>query len=266
MGQGVCAMELGLEGRRALVTGAGRGIGRSVALCLAKEGARVAVVSRTEADLEDLVQKMGGAARGHASISMDLMPNGAPEQLVARLRQSAFDPIEIIVHNLGGTLEVRDPFCSIEDWRRVWRFNFEVAVELNRLLIPSMQQRRWGRIVHVSSIASLENQGPVTYCAVKASLTAYTRSLGRLLSPEGIIMTAVLPGAIMTEQGYWDVALKERPEHVKKFLEDRMASHRFGAPDEIGQPVAFLCSEQASFFVGSIVPIDGGQGRTFFGQ
>jgi len=258
-------MELGLQGRRALVTGAGRGIGRSAALCLAKEGARVAVVSRTAEELERLVQEMGGPAQGHCGVPMDLTPNGAPEQCVARLRQRAFEPIEILVHNLGGTLEVRDPFCPVEDWRRVWRFNFEVAVELNRLLIPSMQQRRWGRIVHIASIASVENQGPVTYCAVKAALAAYTRSLGRLLSPEGIIMTAVLPGAILTERGYWEVTSKERPEHVEKFLAERMASHRFGAPDEIGQPVAFLCSEHASFFVGSIVPIDGGQGRTFFG-
>jgi 3-oxoacyl-[acyl-carrier protein] reductase len=86
------------------------------------------------------------------------------------------------------------------------------------------------------------------------------------LAPDGIVITAVLPGAIFTEGGYWDITSKERPEHVKKYLEDRMAIHRFGQPDEIGNVVAFLCSEQASFCIGSIVPVDGGQGRSYFGQ
>ena len=87
-----------------------------------------------------------------------------------------------------------------------------------------------------------------------------------MLAPDGIVMTAVLPGAVFTEGGYWDIASTERPEHVEKYLEDRMAIHRFGKPDEIGNFVVFLCSEQASFCTGSIIPIDGGQGRGFFGQ
>jgi len=259
-------MKLGLKGRKALVTGAGRGIGHSIALCLAKEGAQVAVVSRTASDIDDLVVKMGGTAKGHGGIAMDLMQEGAPGKLVNKLKKSGFEPIDIVVHNLGGTLEIRDPYCSIDDWRKVWRFNLEIAIELNNLLIPDMQERHWGRIVHISSISAMENHGPVTYCAVKAALTAYSRSMGRFLSPDGIVMTAVLPGAIFTEGGYWDITAKERPDHVKKYLEDRMAIHRFGNPDEIGNVVAFLCSEQASFCIGSIIPVDGGQGRSYFGQ
>jgi NAD(P)-dependent dehydrogenase (short-subunit alcohol dehydrogenase family) len=259
-------MDLGLKGKRAIVTGAGKGIGRGIALCLAKEGAKIAVVSRTAKDIESLVKEMGGTAKGHCGVALDMMPDGAASILVDKLQSSGFDPIEIVVHNLGGTLEVREPFCSIEDWRRVWRFNLETAIELNNIVVPGMQKRKWGRIVHISSIAAMENQGPVTYCAVKAALTAYSRSMGRFLSPDGIIMTAVLPGAIMTEGGYWDVTAKTRLDHVKKYLEDRMAIHRFGNVDEIGNVVTFLCSEQASFCVGSIVPVDGGQGRGYFGQ
>ena len=259
-------MNFGLKGKRALVTGSGHGIGRTIALCLAKEGAKVAVVSRTGSDIDALVKEMGGNQKGHCGIAADLMPEGAPGKLVNKLKKAAFEPIDIIVHNLGGTLEIRDPFCSIDDWRMVWRFNMETVIELNNLLIPGMQARHWGRIVHISSISAMENHGPVSYCAVKAALTAYSRSMGRFLSPDGIVMTAVLPGAIFTEGGYWDITLKERPDHVKKYLEDRMAIHRFGSPEEIGNVVTFLCSEQASFCIGSIVPVDGGQGRSFFGQ
>jgi NAD(P)-dependent dehydrogenase (short-subunit alcohol dehydrogenase family) len=258
-------MELGLKGKKALVTGAGRGIGRSIASCLAKEGASVAVVSRTAREINSLVTEMGGTAKGHTGLTMDLSPEGAPGKLVNKLGKVGFEAIDIIVHNIGGTLEIRDPFCSIEDWRNVWRFNLEIDIELNNLLVPGMQKRHWGRIVHISSISAMENHGPVTYCAVKAALTAYSRSMGRFLAPDGIIMTAVLPGAVMTEGGYWDITSKDRPEHVKKYLDDRMAIHRFGNPDEIGNIVAFLCSEQASFCVGSVVPVDGGQGRGYFG-
>lgn len=259
-------MELGLGGRKSLVTGAGRGIGRSISLCLAKEGARVAIVSRTASDIDTLVKEMGGEESGHYGIAMDLVPEGSPDRLMERLEQAGFGPIDIVVHNMGGTLDITDPFCSIDAWRRVWRFNLEVAIELNLRLVPAMRERSWGRIVHISSISAMENHGPVTYCAVKAALTAYARSLGRVLAPDGIVVTAVLPGAILTEGGFWSIASKERPEHVQKYLAERMAIHRFGEPDEIGNAVAFLCSEKASFFIGSVVPIDGGQGRSFLGQ
>jgi NAD(P)-dependent dehydrogenase (short-subunit alcohol dehydrogenase family) len=259
-------MNLNLRGKRALVTGAGRGIGRSIALCLAREGASVSVVSRTLSDIESLVAEMGHEAVGHCGVVMDLALEAAPGQLIDSLSKKSFTPVDIVVHNLGGTLDVRDPFCSLEDWRRVWRLNVEIAIELNLLLVPAMRERRWGRIIHISSISAMENHGPVTYCAVKAALTAYARSLGRVLAPDGIVVTVVLPGAVFTEGGYWDIASRERPDHVQKYLADRMAIHRFGEPDEIGNAVAFLCSDKASFFIGSVVPIDGGQGRSFFGQ
>lgn len=259
-------MDLGIAGKRALVTGAGRGLGRSIVECLAREGVKVAVVSRTLSDIEALLNGIGGPQAGHSGKALDLLPSEAPGKLVSELQKDAFWPIDIVVHNLGGTQDVTDPFCSLADWRMLWRFNMEIALELNLLLLPEMKRRRWGRIVHITSIAATENQGPVPYCSIKAALTSYARSMGRVLAPEGIIMTAVLPGAVFTEGGYWDKTSRERPEHVRKYLSERMAIHRFGAPDEIGNAVAFLCSEHASFFVGSVVPIDGGQGRSFFGQ
>jgi 3-oxoacyl-[acyl-carrier protein] reductase len=258
-------MDLGIKGKKALVTGGGRGLGRSIATCLAGEGARVAVVSRTKKDIDSLVEQIGGQAAGHYGIVSDLTEPGVPAQVVDELSH-AFGGIDIIVHNLGGTLDINDPFCSIADWRKVWRFNLEVAVELNLLLLPYMRQQKWGRVVHISSISAMENHGPAPYCSVKAALTAYTRSMGRVVAPEGIVITAVLPGAVFTEGGYWDITSKERPEHVSKYLRERMAIQRFGRTEEIGNIVTFLCSEHASFCIGSIVPVDGGQGRGFFGE
>jgi 3-oxoacyl-[acyl-carrier protein] reductase len=259
-------MKLGIEGKRALVTGAGRGLGRSISILLAKEGAKLAVVSRTASDLETLVKEMGGIESGHIGVPIDLISEGAPANLLGILKKTNFGSIDIVVHNMGGTLEITDPLCSVNDWRKVWRFNLEVAIELNLSLILPMQERKWGRIVHISSISAMENHGPVPYCSIKAALTAYARSMGRVLAPNGVVVTAVLPGAVFTEEGYWDIASRERPEHVNKFLSERVAIHRFGTPDEIGHLVTFLCSDHASFCTGSIIPVDGGQGRSFFGQ
>lgn len=258
-------MNFGIADRLALVTGAGRGIGRAIAQCLSGEGARVAVVSRTLTDLETLMNDMGGKDKGHLAVAIDLVEDEGPSTLV-KILQNDFGQPSIVVHNLGGTLDIKDPFCSIQDWRKVYRFNFEVAVELNNFLVPYMQKQKWGRVVHISSISSMENHGPVTYCAIKAALTAYTRSFGGVVAPDGVVISAVLPGAVFTEHGYWDFTSKENPEHVTKFLAERQRIGRFGKTEEIGNFVTFLCSDLASFNTGSIIPIDGGQGRGYFGQ
>ena len=258
-------MDLRINGKQALVVAGGRGIGKSICQSLAREGVRVAVVSRTEADLVDLVKEMGGTEQGHYFVSMDLCEEGNPGKLVADLKKN-FGLPSILVHNIGGLLGIKDPFCGVEDWRKIYRFNFEVIVELNALLVPNMVKNKWGRVVHNSSISSMENHGPVTYCAMKAALTAYTRSIGGVVAPNGVVVSAVLPGAVFTEGGYWDETSKTNPKHVQKYLQERQRIGRFGRPEEIGNFVAYLCSELASFNTGSIVPIDGGQGRGFFGQ
>lgn len=256
-------MDLGIKGKKALITGAGRGIGHDIALALASEGVRCAVVSRTESDLDKLVLKLNKKSKGHFKMSLDFLNPSAAEILTSRLAKD-FGVPDIIIHNVGGDMNIKDPFCSIEDYRKVWRLNFDVAAELNLLLLPALQKKKWGRVVHISSIASVENQGTVPYCSAKAALNAYTRSMGRFVAKDGVIMTAVLPGAIFTDKGYWDKASKERPEHVKKFIQERMAIKRFGRLEEISKVVLFLSSQHASFCVGSIVSVDGGQGRGFF--
>ncbi|MFC1532307.1 SDR family NAD(P)-dependent oxidoreductase [Thermodesulfobacteriota bacterium] len=259
-------MHLGLGNKKALVTAGSRGIGKAIAKSLSAEGANIAIVSRTRTDVEKVVAELGGEEKLNLGVVMDLFPEGAPARLINVMVEKRFWPVDIVVHNLGGTLDIKDPFCSIKDWRNIYRINFEVAVELNTILIPEMLKRKWGRVIHISSISGMENQGPVTYCAMKAALTAYTRSIGGVVASDGVVVSAVLPGAVFTEQGYWDKTSKSHPEHVNKFLTERQRIGRFGTTEEIGNYVTFLCSELASFNTGSIMPVDGGQGRGYFGQ
>ena len=256
-------MDLGIEGKRAVVTGGSRGIGAAISKALASAGVRVAVVARNSSDIDSLLGEIGGTDAGHYGCQIDLQIEGSGDALFAILEKE-FGPVDIAVQNMGGTLEVKDPLCAIEDWRRVLRLNLEVAVELNRLLVPHMRKKKWGRIVHISSIAGLENIGPVTYCAAKAALCAYTRSLGRVLAREGIVVSAVLPGVVLTEGGYWESETQNNPEHVEEYLLNMGPLHRFGTTDEIAHIAAFLCSELASFMQGALVPVDGGQMKGYF--
>jgi len=254
-------MDLGIDSKVALITGAGRGLGHAIAQSLAREGADVIAVSRTEKHLISLMKLLPNSNNKY--LSLDLEDEDAVDQIESFLKEKNIKP-DIIVNNAGGNLDINDPLCSSKEWRRVLKFNLELAVEINHRYIPYMQQKKWGRICHISSIAGLENQGSPPYCAAKAALNAYVRSVGRYVSPDNVIMTSILPGAVLTEGGYWDVASRERPEHVENYLSSRMAIKRFGEPKEISELVAFMCSEHASFCVGTNLLADGGQGRVFY--
>lgn len=256
-------MDLGIKGKFALVTGAGRGMGDGICRSLAKEGVRILATSRTASDLEQLLKELGGREAGHLVLPLDVAAPDGPEKLIEFAQIRGFQP-DIIVNNVGGNLGFTDPLGPVDEWQRVMRLNVEVALEINRAFIPRMQVRKWGRICHVSSIAALENQGPPAYCAAKAALNAYVRSLGRYVCADNVILTSVMPGAVFTKDGYWDQASQERAVHVEKYLNERMAIRRFGRVDEISELVTFLCSNHSSFCVGSALLADGGQGRVFY--
>ena len=256
-------MDLGIKGKKALVTGGATGIGLAICLELAREGVSIAFTTRNAASAAAALAALGGTEAGHFAVVTDIAEEGGPQRVADLLRAEWGEP-DIIVNNVGDTLGVTDPLCPIADWRRIFRLNLEVHIETNNSFIPSMKAKGWGRIVNISAGASMENSGPVPYCAIKAAYTAYTRSMGRVLATEGIVMSAVLPGVVFTERGHWAGVMQERPEHAEKYLEERTVLKRFGRTDEISPMVAMLCSQQASFCVGSIVPVEGGQARHYF--
>lgn len=262
-------MELGLRGKRVLVTGATRGVGRACAVALAAEGASVLLCARGAGGLEGLRSELAtdncDRSRGHKALAVDLMDEDGPARLALWLEHEA-GGVDGVVHNLGGTLGIRDPLTATREWRRVWRFNLEIAMEINSALIPIMRKVGYGRLVFISSLAAFEHQGSVPYSVVKAALTAYVRGIGRTYAADGIVAAAVVPGSVLTEGGHWDDACKRDPAYVESYMRDRLPRGVFGTPEEVAAAVTFLCSPVAGAFVGSIVPIDGGQGRSFFGQ
>lgn len=257
-------MDLRIKGKTALVTGGVQGIGESITRNLLAEGVRVIATSRSQAAIDDFLATDFPGIANFSARCTELTGEHDVERLVAGLYTDGYS-IDILVNNAGHTLNVTDPHCSIDDWRRVFALNFELPIRLINALAPAMKDRQWGRIVNITSCAGLENSGPVTFSAVKASLTAYTRSMGRVLATESpnVVMTAVFPGVVVTKGGHWEHVLKTNPEHAQRYLQERCPLGRFGEIDEIGPVVAFYCSELASFCHGAIVPADAGQSKHY---
>lgn len=255
-------MDLGIKNKVVLVTGGASGIGRAVVQELAENGCKVFFTSR----------KMSTGYKFDGNKKYDHLPqmlainaasDDGPKLIFEKLKNAGVS-VDILVNNIGDTLGILDPFCSLEDWRKIYRLNLECHIEMNNLFLPKMIENRWGRIVHISANASLENSGPVPYCSIKAAYTAYTRSMARVLAKTGVVMSAVLPGVVVTEEGHWQNILKTNPDHADKYLKERTPIERFGTTEEISPFVALLCSEKASFAVGSIHAVDGGQARHYY--
>ena len=250
-------MDLGIKDKIALVTGASRSIGAAIASSLAAEGARVVLVARNEENLRDVQSKLPGGPARHLSFGFDLTVPGNTERLASALIEKCGAP-DIIVHNLGGSLGVREPCASSKEWRNVWHFNVGIVVDLNRLLVPAMISKKWGRIVHLSTLATTTFQGNAAYVSAKAALNAYVKVVGREVARHNIVMSAIAPGAICVEGRYFSKVMKENPAELEEYYRRHLPAWRLGTTEEVGVATTFLCSEHAAFMSGAIVGIDGG--------
>lgn len=257
-------MDLEIKDKKVLITGASQGIGKSIALAFAREGCKVTLIARREEVLKEIVKEMGGEEKGHSYISSDLLVEGNPTKIAEELCKLN-NGYDIVVHNVGGTLGVRDVLSSYEDWYKVWRFNAGIAIEMNKILIPYMQKQKWGRVIHISSQSGVGLRGCGAYGASKAYLNAYTKVLAKGIAKDGIVASAITPGSIYAPGGDWDENSpknnKDKESFYKKredFLRHHMPIGRLGTPEEISPFVLFMASKYATFAVGSIVPVDGG--------
>jgi len=250
-------MDLGIAGKRVLVTAGSQGLGRAAALAFAREGCRVAVVSRNVEKLDSLLADMGGMEPGHAVLAADLMQPGEPER-AAQLLMAQGGPFDIVIHNIGGTLGLKNPLSDSEQWAQVWRFNAGIAIELNNVVIPTMVEQGWGRIVHVSSTAAESAKGATPYAAAKAFLNTYVRGIGRSFAPKGLVISAIMPGAFEAEGGHWANVRRDNPAMLEDYLRHHHAIGRLGTPEEISPFLLFMASTHVTFATAAILAVDGG--------
>jgi 3-oxoacyl-[acyl-carrier protein] reductase len=245
-------MDLGLEGRVALVMGASRGIGRAIAAALAREGAAVAICSRSAERLEEAVAEIGEQAKAFVADASDSKRLAAlPAEVGA-----ALGPVEILVTNTGGP-----PFGGaldheLEEWEQAYRSLVLAPRVLAGAVVPGMRERGWGRIVNVGSSTVRE---PIPYLNLSNShrmaAVGFLKTLSREVAADGITVNDVATGRFATERL---LSFGSSPEQVEEAARAEVPAGRLGQPEEYGDLVAFLCSNRAAYITGAVIPIDGG--------
>ena len=237
----------------AIVTGAGRGIGHAIALRLASEGARIACVSRTEANAKRTADELNksriDSARAYA---VDVSEHAAVEKVGADILEH-FGRVDVLVNNAGVTRDGLAMRMPLHDWDSVINTNLRGAFSFTQTVVRAMIKQRSGRIINISSVIGLMgNAGQTNYAASKAGLIGLTKSLARELASRGITVNAIAPGYISTDM------TNALAEDIQKSIQDKIPLKRVGTPEEIAAAVAFLASAEAAYITGQTLCVDGG--------
>ena len=257
--QKVCKMDLGLQGKKVLITGASRGIGAAIARGFLAEGARSCIVSRGSDNLCQTEKKLIAEFGGDRVFSeecdctkLDLL------SILCSNIENKWNGLDVVVANIGDGKSVADALPDENQWKKTWDNNFETALNTARTFLPMLIESK-GCLLFVSSITAMEAFGaPVDYSTAKTAVAALAKNMARKLAQE-VRINVLAPGNVFFEGGAWDVKIKQDPINVKKIIKSTVPMNRFGTPEEMADAAVFLCSERAKFITGSVMVVDGGQ-------
>jgi len=249
-----CLNLFDISSRVALVTGGSKGLGKSMARALALAGADVVISSRHQDELESaLPDILAGTDRRGIAIVADLSKREEAERL-AKAAIEKLGRIDILVNNAGTNIPQPIDHVEDEDWNRILALNLSACMALTRTLVPPMKQRRWGRIIHISSVLGLGSKaGRSSYSATKAGLIGLAQGSALDLGQFGITVNCIAPGPFLT-----DLAKSLHPPADRQPFSDRTALGRWGDPDEMMGPILLLASDAGSYITGTVLVVDGG--------
>ena len=244
---------MSINGKTALITGGSRGIGRAIALRLAKEGVRIAVNYKTNEEAAQrvvkAVEEMGGEA---IVVGADVSQSAAVEDMVKRVLDS-WGSVDILVNNAGIIHDSLLMRMTEEVWDDVVNTNLKGTFNCTKAVLRFMVRQRWGRIINVVSVVGLEgNPGQSNYAASKAGVIAFSRSIAKEVASRNITVNAVAPGYISTE-----IVADLSPE-FKELILSRIPQNRFGTVDDVANMVSYLASGEAGYITGEVIRVDGG--------
>jgi NAD(P)-dependent dehydrogenase (short-subunit alcohol dehydrogenase family) len=245
---------ISLEGKVAVITGASRGLGRAMALALGGAGAKLALVSRDRAKLDETAAEAAKLGAEAAVFQVDV----TDEEQVRKLEHNVkgrFGPADILINNAGIAIRKTVVDYTLEEWHSVMDTNLTSVFLMCRSFVPHMRGRGYGRVINISSIMghiSLPLRS--AYSASKAGVLGFTRALALELATEGISVVAISPGPFATEM---TAPLRSSPEQLEQF-NSSVPMQRWGEPDEVGKLALFLCSDGAGYITGTDIVIDGG--------
>ena len=254
-------MDLGIHGKVVLVTGGSHGIGLAVARALAGEWCKVAVCARNGDRLQAATSRYG-----LFGIEADATDPGARAHVIRRVAAELGDP-QILVNNVGGDEHTGSQVVEHLDprvWSDAYEKNVVAAIDFTTRVIPGMRQRKWGRVVAISSVQGLEGGGRPWYSVAKAAAGALMGSLARqsYLVRDGITFNTVAPGGIMIPDTHWAREAEMNPAGFAEQIERRPLG-RLGTPEEVASVVTFLCGDAARLVNGATIVVDGGESRRF---
>ncbi len=263
-------MDLGLADRVALVAASSRGLGRAVAEALAAEAAHVVLCARGEEALAEAAAAVEAAGPGEVlAVPTDLSDLAAVRSL-ADAALARFGRVDVLVNNAGGPPAGPFEQHALETWRAAIRLNLESALELTRALLPSMKERKWGRIVNITSVAVKEPvDGLILSNSVRAAVTGFARSLANEVAPFGITVNNALPGYTRTDRlvelaSSLAASRGVSVEEIEAGWTNAIPAGRLGEPHEFAALVAFLASARASYITGVSITVDGGRTRALY--
>ena len=260
-------MNLNIEGKRALVSGGTHGIGKAIAIELAKEGCHVAVFSRTADRVEQAKDFLSKYNVENMCLVADVLDKSS-YNLVEKSIKNKWGGVDIVVNNVGGGGRWGSPnFLETSDtvWKEVYDKNLTSAMRYSRMFLRYMLEKQWGRIVTITSIYGKQSGGRPWFNVAKAAQTTLMKNLAT--NPEyassNITFNTVAPGGIWIPNTGWEDMQKEDPKGFEKFIKDKFPRGSMGTPQEVANLVTFLCSEKASLINGASISADGGESSYF---